>query len=100
MRWLRAAPAHDPPETNLNHTRLISPAPVPPTSVVCVIAAEPAPTVVWFREPANLTLVEGGQFKSSVTRLHAGRYRALLNIELVRQVDFGNYYCQVRVFIS
>uniref|UniRef100_A0A915EUR2 Nephrin n=1 Tax=Echinococcus canadensis TaxID=519352 RepID=A0A915EUR2_9CEST len=96
VRWSRAAPPHDPSETSLNHTHLMPLAPISPTSVVCVIAAEPTPTVTWFREPANLTLVEGGQFKSSVTRLHAGRYRALLTIEFVRQVDFGSYYCQAK----
>ncbi|VDM22678.1 unnamed protein product [Hydatigera taeniaeformis] len=95
-RWSRAAPPHDPPETAFNHTHLMPLDPMPPTAVVCIVAAEPAPTVVWFREPANLTLVEGGQFKSSITRLHAGRYRALLTIEFVRQVDFGSYYCQAK----
>ncbi|KAM7535601.1 hypothetical protein Aperf_G00000097228 [Anoplocephala perfoliata] len=103
-RWLRAAPPYDPPDTgfsNRSHHMMppsataLGPS-VPPTAVVCIIAAEPAPSVTWFREPANLTLIEGGQFKSSVTRLHAGRYRALLTIEFVRQVDFGSYYCQAK----
>uniref|UniRef100_A0A5K3ERS8 Nephrin n=1 Tax=Mesocestoides corti TaxID=53468 RepID=A0A5K3ERS8_MESCO len=93
-RWMRAAPAYDPPKTAFNQTQIASHSPVPPTSIFCMIAAEPAPTVTWFREPANLTLVEGGQFKSSVSRVHAGRYRALLSIEFVRRVDFGSYFCQ------
>lgn len=98
-RWRRAAPPYDPPQTSFNRSQLMPLAPVPPTSVVCMIAAEPAPTVTWFREPANLTLVPGGQFKSTVTRVHAGRYRALLSIEFVRQLDFGSYFCRVSLFL-
>uniref|UniRef100_A0A158QHR9 Fibronectin type-III domain-containing protein n=1 Tax=Rodentolepis nana TaxID=102285 RepID=A0A158QHR9_RODNA len=98
-RWMRAAPPYDPSEmgfSNRSHHLLSPSASIPPTTVVCIIAAEPIPTVTWFRDPANLTLVEGGQFKSSVTRLHAGRYRALLTIEFVKQVDYGSYYCQAK----
>lgn len=101
-RWIRAAPPYNfadqqtfgysQNQTRGDHTQVVA---VPPTTVVCVISAEPTPTVSWFREPTNLTLVEGGQFKSTVTQVHAGRYRATLSIEFVRKTDFGSYFCHV-----
>ncbi len=94
-RYSRAAPPYNLPTADGDSGGLAPLAPlVDVTRVVCIIAAEPAPTVTWFREPGNHTLVEGGQFKSEVTRLYAGRYRATLTIEVVKKADFGMYFCQ------
>ncbi|KAL7060558.1 hypothetical protein AAHC03_09418 [Spirometra sp. Aus1] len=100
-RWMRAAPSYaltasSDPFTNRSLSSASSAGPLQPTFLICMVAAEPAPTVTWFREPANLTLVEGGQFKSTVSRVHAGRYRAALTIESVKKADFGNYFCQAK----
>lgn len=68
--------------------------------LTCVIAAEPAPEVSWIREPANLTLVEGGQFYSIVKQMRFGLYHAILYIIEPQNVDMGQYFCKVnKIFI-
>ncbi|KER24804.1 hypothetical protein T265_14339, partial [Opisthorchis viverrini] len=62
--------------------------------LTCVIAAEPQPEVTWSREPANLTLVEGGQFRSQMKLIHPGLYHAILYLSQPRDEDNGLYFCK------
>lgn len=63
--------------------------------LTCVIAAEPKPSIEWAREPANLTLVEGGQFRSLIKAVRPGLYHAVLYLNKPRDADMGKYYCKV-----
>ncbi|THD28393.1 Nephrin [Fasciola hepatica] len=68
--------------------------------LTCVIAAEPKPTVEWIREPANLTLVEGGQFRSQIKAVRPGLYHAVLFLNKPRDVDLGKYYCKAKNLVG
>ncbi|VDP77214.1 unnamed protein product [Echinostoma caproni] len=68
--------------------------------LTCVIAAEPIPTVEWVREPANLTLVEGGQFRSQIKAVRPGLYHAVLYLNKPRDVDMGKYYCKAKNLVG
>ncbi|CAH8450511.1 unnamed protein product [Dicrocoelium dendriticum] len=99
-RWLKAAPSvslRTPAEhhhlSNSPNNNSISEA--NQARLTCVVGAEPMPKVEWIREPANLTLVEGGQFQSEVRIIQPGLYHAILYLIKPKEPDLGRYYCKV-----
>ncbi|CAH8446050.1 unnamed protein product [Schistosoma turkestanicum] len=68
--------------------------------LTCVIAAEPIPEVHWLREPANLTLIEGGQFHSVVKSIRPGLYHAILYLVQPQEVDLGRYFCKAKNLVG
>nr|CAH8826849.1 unnamed protein product [Trichobilharzia regenti] len=72
----------------------------PHARLTCVIAAEPMPEVQWLREPANLTLIEGGQFRSIVKPIRPGLYHAILYLIQPQDVDLGRYFCKAKNLVG
>ncbi|CAH8488181.1 unnamed protein product [Heterobilharzia americana] len=72
----------------------------PHARLTCVIAAEPMPEVQWLREPANLTLIEGGQFHSVVKSIRPGLYHAILYLIQPQDVDLGRYFCKAKNLVG
>ncbi|KAH8851931.1 Nephrin [Schistosoma japonicum] len=107
-RWSRAAPNM---ASNKNKTtsstqptlisdQLVSIIKGPHARLTCVIAAEPMPEVQWLREPANLTLIEGGQFHSIVRPIRPGLYHAILYLINPQDVDLGRYFCKAKNLVG
>lgn len=102
-RWSRAAPnivsnknkTISVTQSTLISDQLISIVKGAHARLTCVIAAEPNPEVNWLREPANLTLIEGGQFHSVVKSIRPGLYHAILYLIQPQEVDLGRYFCKV-----
>ncbi|CAH8472684.1 unnamed protein product [Schistosoma rodhaini] len=107
-RWSRAAPNI---VSNKNNTisvtqstvisdQLVSVVEGAHARLTCVIAAEPNPEVHWLREPANLTLIEGGQFHSIVKSIRPGLYHAILYLIQPQEVDMGRYFCKAKNLVG
>ncbi|XP_018644886.1 nephrin, putative [Schistosoma mansoni] len=107
-RWSRAAPNI---VSNKNNTISVTQSTVISDQLVsivkgaharltCVIAAEPNPEVHWLREPANLTLIEGGQFHSIVKSIRPGLYHAILYLIQPQEVDMGRYFCKAKNLVG
>ncbi|KAA3678807.1 uncharacterized protein DEA37_0010805, partial [Paragonimus westermani] len=99
-RWSRAAPGYTTrlpkrqpnvqEDNNFNSSDLYK----PQARLTCVVGAEPKPSIEWTREPANLTLVEGGQFRSELRPVRPGLYHAVLYLNQPRDSDLGRYFCK------
>ncbi|VDP64121.1 unnamed protein product [Schistosoma curassoni] len=107
-RWSRAAPnivsnknkTISVTQSTLISDQLISIVKGAHARLTCVIAAEPNPEVNWLREPANLTLIEGGQFHSVVKSIRPGLYHAILYLIQPQEVDLGRYFCKVKNLVG
>ncbi|CAH8461184.1 unnamed protein product [Schistosoma mattheei] len=107
-RWSRAAPnivsnknkTISVTQSTLISDQLISIVKGAHARLTCVIAAEPNPEVHWLREPANLTLIEGGQFHSVVKSIRPGLYHAILYLIQPQEVDLGRYFCKVKNLVG
>ncbi|KAF5406218.1 Nephrin [Paragonimus heterotremus] len=99
-RWSKAAPGYTTrlpkrqPSVQEDMNSNLSDLYKPQARLTCVVGAEPKPSIEWTREPANLTLVEGGQFRSELKSVRPGLYHAVLYLNHPRDSDLGRYFCK------